>query len=107
MSPSAMSSLNLALRVERLASVRLAAWLLVSVSRVSNMSAGQRGEHGLGGVEALLEAGDSLADAAEGEVVGFLILFDDALQQTVGHMAVARAQSRRVVIMRIADEPSL
>lgn len=72
--------------------------------------AGERGELRAVRVEALLEAGDLLADAAEeehepgrpvgaafapcglraaeGEVVGFFVLLDDALQRTVGHMAV-------------------
>lgn len=65
-------------------------------------------------VEALLEAGDLLADAAEeeeqpggpvglafppsalsaaeGEAVGFLVWLDDAFQRAVGHMTVTGAQ---------------
>lgn len=79
--------------------------------------AGERGELRTAGVEALLEAGDLLTDAAEeeqqpcrpigdvfapgrlcaaeGEVVGFFVLLDDALQRAVGHMAVTGAEQQQ------------
>lgn len=79
--------------------------------------AGERGELRAVGVEALLEAGDLLADAAkeeqqpggpvgivfapgrlrapQGEVVGLLVLLDDALQRAVGHMAVTGTQQEQ------------
>lgn len=79
--------------------------------------AGERGELRTAGVEALLEAGDLLADAAEEkqqpcrpigdvfaprrlraaerEVVGLFVLLDDALQRAVGHMAVTGAEQQQ------------
>lgn len=79
--------------------------------------AGERGELRAAGVEALLEAGDLLADAAEeeqqpggpvggvfapgrlcaaeGEVVGLLVLLDDAFQRAVRHMTVTGAEQQQ------------
>lgn len=79
--------------------------------------AGERGELRAVGIEALLKAGDLLADAAEeehepcrpvgaafapcrlraaeGEVVGFFVRFDDALQRAVRHMAVTGAEQQQ------------
>lgn len=78
---------------------------------------GERGELRAVGVETMLEARDLLADAAEeehepgrpvgaafapcglraaeGEVVGFFVLLDDALQRAVGHMAVTGAEQQQ------------